>query len=101
MMAPIFRASSALASASADRGCPRSANTLPLPTTYAFFCLAIRLLLCLADLDSQLETSLDEIDVRLRRRDAALRLLLEGVQHEYSFRSSAPYTPPETYRPDG
>src|SRR3989441_4467654 len=85
MMAPIFRANSALASASAGRGWPRSANTLRPPTTYAFAFLAIALLLCLADLNSQLETSLDEIDVRLRRRDAVLRLLLEGVQHEHSF----------------
>src|SRR5688500_10819265 len=82
MMAPIFRANSALASASAGRGLPRSANTLPRPTTYSF--LAIALTPLPAHLHCQLEASLDEIDLHARRRDAALRLLLKGVQHEHS-----------------
>jgi len=78
MRSPIFRASSAFARASAGRGYPRSANTLPLPTTCFFF--AIVLLLAFADRDGLFQPALDWLDLRLWCRDAVLRLLLERVE---------------------
>jgi hypothetical protein len=76
MMAPIFRASSAFASASAGLGCPKSANTLPLPTTRVFLAIVLP---AFADRDRLFQSTRDQLDLRLRRRDAKLRFLLERV----------------------
>src|SRR5262245_43267509 len=82
MSIPIFRASAALASASAGRGWPRSSTALPLPTMQSL--RAIGVLLLPADFDSLLQPLLDQFDIRRRRGDPALRLLLKRVQHEHA-----------------
>src|SRR6267142_1906074 len=88
MTAAMRTASPALARRSSGFGNPRSAKTLPLPSStsmvLAMFFYSFAPLPCGVFFLGPLEARLDQVDLRFRRLYAGLRLLLESVQHIYA-----------------
>src|SRR5712692_1294465 len=89
-MTPAMRkASPALARRSSGLGSPRSAKTLPLPSSTSialamFFRSFAPLQPCRVFLLGSLEARLDQVDLRFRCLNASLRFLLESVEHVHA-----------------
>src|SRR5260370_23534879 len=86
MTAAMRKASAALARRSSGYGSTRSAKTLPLPSSTSialaiFFRPFPALQPCCVFLLGSPEARLDQVDLRFRRLNAGLRLLLESVEH--------------------
>src|SRR5260370_7409565 len=86
MSGAMRKASGGLARRSSGFGSPRSAKTLPVPSSTSialaiFFRPFPALQPCCVFLLGSPEARLDQVDLRFRRLNAGLRLLLESVEH--------------------
>src|SRR5438552_2375854 len=88
MTSAMRKASPALARRSSGFGNPRSAKTLPFPSStsmvLAMFLGSLPLQPCRVFILGPLEARLDQVDLRFRCLNSSLRFLLESVEHVHT-----------------